>query len=340
MADRFAPRLINDAFDDPGLFIGFHYERRAILFDLGRLDRLSVREILKVSDVFVSHTHMDHFIGFDQLLRFSLHREQPLRLYGPKGFIDNVRGKLAGYTWNLIRDYPLQLMVHEIDVGNIHKAAFKAAHEFRVEGETMAPFSGTLVEEPALCVRAAILDHKIPCLAFSLEEPARLNVKPDVLEDMGFTSGPWLDELKTMLRENRSRETRVQVPLRSGGTKELTLQQCRDRLIAESRGQKVVYVVDNQYNASNAGRILGLAQNADLFYCEAFFSQAEEARAKDRYHLTAAQAGLLARRANVTRFIPFHFSPRYQSEPDRLNEEAQRAFVGRNEPSEDPPHSP
>ncbi|HET8563515.1 MAG TPA: ribonuclease Z [Candidatus Binatia bacterium] len=330
MADRFAPRLINGPFEDPGLFIGFHYERRAMLFDLGRLDRLSVREILKLSDVFVSHTHIDHFIGFDHLLRFSLNRQQELRLYGPKGFIDNIRGKLAGYTWNLIRDYPVQLVVHEIDDVSMRKVELKAAHGFRLEGETIAPFSGTLLEEPALCVRAAILDHKIPCLAFGLEESTRFNVKPDVLQAMGLNSGPWLDELKTMLRENRPPETRLQIPLNSGGKKELTLQEWRDLLIVESRGQKIVYVVDNQYNESNAGRILSVAQNADLFYCEASFSQAEEAIAKERFHLTATQAGLLARRAKVTRLIPFHFSPRYQSEPERLKEEALRAFAGSN----------
>ena len=330
MADRFAPRLINGVFEDPGLFIGFHYERRAILFDLGRLDALSVREILKVSDVFVSHTHIDHFIGFDHLLRYSLNREQPLRLYGPAGFIDNVQGKLAGYTWNLIRDYPLHLVVHEIDDVSVRKVELKAAHDFRLEGETIAPFSGTLLEEPAVGVRAAILDHKIPCLAFSLEESTRFNVKPDVLEAIGLHSGPWLDELKVMLRENRSPETRLQIPLSSGGQKELKLQEWRDLLIVESRGQKIVYVVDNQYKESNAARILSLAKNADLFYCEASFSQAEEAMAKERFHLTATQAGLLAREAKVTRLIPFHFSPRYEREPIRLKEEALRAFAGSN----------
>jgi ribonuclease Z len=328
MADRFAPRLINGAFEDPVLFIGFHYEKRAMLFDLGRLGRLSVREILKLSDVFVSHTHIDHFIGFDHLLRCSLNRKQELRLFGPKGFIENVRGKLAGYTWNLIRDYPLTLVVYEIDGVRMRRVEFKAAHDFRLEGETISPFSGALLEEPALCVRTAILDHKIPCLAFSLEESNRLNVKRDVLQAMGLNSGPWLNELKTMLRENRPRETRLQIPLSSGGNKDLTLEEWHDLLMVESRGQKIVYVVDNQYNAINAERILSLAENADLFYCEAFFSQAEEAIARERFHLTATQAGLMARRAQVTRLIPFHFSPRYQSEPNRLKEEALRAFAG------------
>jgi ribonuclease Z len=210
----------------------------------------------------------------------------------------------------------------------MRRVEFKAAHDFRLEGETISPFSGALLEEPALCVRTAILDHKIPCLAFSLEESNRLNVKRDVLQAMGLNSGPWLNELKTMLRENHPRETRLQIPLSSGGKKDLTLEEWHDLLIVESRGQKIVYVVDNQYNAINAERILSLAENADLFYCEAFFSQAEEAIARERFHLTATQAGLMARRAQVTRLIPFHFSPRYQSEPNRLKEEALRAFAG------------
>jgi ribonuclease Z len=328
MADRFAPRLVNGAFEDPALFIRFHYERRAMLFDLGRLDRLSAREILKLSDVFVSHTHIDHFIGFDHLLRCSLNREQELRLFGPKGFIANVCGKLGGYTWNLIRDYPLTLVVYEVDGLTLRKVELKAAHGFRPEGETISPFSGRLLEEPALSVRSTALDHKIPCLAFCLEESNRFNVKPDVLQALGFNSGPWLDQLKTMLREKLPAETRLQIPLSSGGKKELTLRECRDRLIVESRGQKIVYVVDNQYNPTNAERIISLARNADLFFCEAFFSQTEETIAKERYHLTATEAGLMARRAGVARLIPFHFSLRYQSEPDRLKEEALRSFAG------------
>ena len=96
----------------------------------------------------------------------------------------------------------------------------------------------------------------------------------------------------------------------------------------ETPGQKIAYVVDNQYNESNAERIIRLARNADLFYCESAFAEADKDKATERFHLTATQAGLLARKAQVKRFIPFHFSLRYQSEPNRLRQEALAAFAG------------
>jgi ribonuclease Z len=95
MPALFQPRLVNGPFEDPGLFIPLQFERRAILFDLGDLSRLPPRDLLKISHVFVTHTHMDHFIGFDQLLRCILGREKDLFLYGPIGFIGNVEGTLC-----------------------------------------------------------------------------------------------------------------------------------------------------------------------------------------------------------------------------------------------------
>lgn len=74
MTPSFSPQLVNDVFGDPGLYVEVRWSRRALLFDLGSNESLSPTRLLRANDVFVSHTHMDHFIGFDRLLRIALGR--------------------------------------------------------------------------------------------------------------------------------------------------------------------------------------------------------------------------------------------------------------------------
>src|SRR5579875_1903465 len=113
MKTSFRPRLLNGQTGDPALLVSLRWQGRALLIDLGRIDRTPAATLLRVEAVFVSHAHMDHFMGFDQLLRLFLARDATLRLYGPAGIADHVAGKLAGYTWNLTDDYPFALEVTE-----------------------------------------------------------------------------------------------------------------------------------------------------------------------------------------------------------------------------------
>ena len=61
------PTLVNGRSGDPALYIETLFEKRAILFDLGDISNLPPRKIQRLEHIFVSHTHIDHFIGFDRL---------------------------------------------------------------------------------------------------------------------------------------------------------------------------------------------------------------------------------------------------------------------------------
>ena len=124
MNAAFAARLVNGPFGDPGLYIHLRWEGRALLFDLGHNDALPAADMFRVSHVFVSHCHMDHFIGFDHLLRLFLARDEKLSLFGPPGIIDCVDGKLRGYTWNLVDNYQFAIEVSEVAPDSIRRVSY------------------------------------------------------------------------------------------------------------------------------------------------------------------------------------------------------------------------
>ena len=64
--------------------VEFLYQQRALQFDLGDLSSITNSELLKISHVFISHTHIDHFIGFDRLLRTVFGRAKTLTIFGPE----------------------------------------------------------------------------------------------------------------------------------------------------------------------------------------------------------------------------------------------------------------
>jgi ribonuclease Z len=327
----FLPRLVNGPFGDPGLHVGLRWHGTAVQFDLGRIDRLPAAEVLKLTHIFVSHTHIDHFIGFDRIIRLFLARDACLALFGPPGIIGNVTGKLAGYTWNLVDGYNFVLTVHEVHPDRICSVRLPATTGFALEEVGSREFTGVLHEEPAFRVRAVHLDHKIPCLGFALIEETHLNVRKDELERLGVPAGPWLNRMKEAIRTGQPGGAVITARWVEGGTEraaEFTLAELRDRLVVETPGQKLIYVVDTLFSKANVACITELARHADIFFCESLFLDQDRDQAVKRYHLTARQAGTLGRLAGAKHLQVFHFSPRYDGQAERIYAEAEAAFRG------------
>src|SRR3546814_16924279 len=136
--------------------------------------------MLRIRDVFVSHTHIDHFIGFDQLLRILVGRDRTLRLFGPAGFLDQVEHRLAGYSWNLVHRYATDLGFVVTDIASAGEAAsatYRFQNRFRREGACPFPIAeGLLSDARGFRVRCPVLALGLRCLSFANEDP-----KPDPL---------------------------------------------------------------------------------------------------------------------------------------------------------------
>ena len=330
MRPSFHPRLINGPFDDPGIFIPFLFEKRALIFDLGDINSLSTRDILKISHIFVTHTHMDHFVGFDKVLRLFLGREKNLYLYGPEGFMKNVEGKLAGYSWNLVGNFSnsFSLNVTEVHPEHLISREYVCQNRFiPTKKDVKVPFNTILLKEPALSVSAVILDHSIPCLGFSIKERFHVNIIKDKVIALGLEIGPWLKDFKQALFNHQDPESEFVVRYgRNNKEKKFILGNLLKQIAIITPGQKITYIADVVYSDRNKEKIIGLAKNSDHLFIEAAFLENDRDIAEKKYHLTAHQAGKLAGKANIKQYTLFHFSPRYTGKEYLLIKEALTAF--------------
>jgi ribonuclease Z len=321
------PGLVNGRTGDPVLYIETLFEKRAILFDLGDIADLTPRKIQRLEQVFVSHVHIDHFFGFDRLLRALVGRDKTINLYGPQHFIEHVQHKLQSYRWNLVDRYLFDLVfvVTEIDASLVYRAArFRLKNGFAVEaigGDLVK--EGIVYREPAFWVSTAVLEHRTQCLGFAIEEATHVNIWKNRLADMGLPVGSWLRELKCAVRENRPDE----YPIRTADGHEIPLERLRHALTV-TPGQKIAYVTDVADTSANREAIIRLAQGADILFIEAAFATADASLAAERAHLTTKAAGQIAREAQVRRVEPFHFSPRYEGREQEMLNEVLVAFGG------------
>ncbi len=234
--------------------------------------------------------------------------------------------------------YPLTITVHEFHAEGIKTATFLATDGFQRHDEpSITPSDGiagtsfTAFRDPMFTVRASALNHRIPSLAYALQEQFHVNFNKERLHAAGLPVGYWLKEVKQYFWEGQPDDFRFIATLYHEHHKEqreFLLGEIRERFVTITRGQKIAYVVDARYDADNERKIVELARGADIFYCEAPYLDRDAEKARDRCHLTARQAGILAKQAGVRELVVFHFSPRYTGLGHEIEMEAREAFRG------------
>jgi ribonuclease Z len=157
----------------------------------------------------------------------------------------------------------------------------------------------------ATTLSTARLRHTVESVGWRIDEHPGRTMLPERLAGAGVTGA----DIGRLQRDG----------VLAVGGRTVTLEE----VSVERPRQSVAFVMDTSW----CDGALALASGADLLVCEATFSDAEADRAATWGHLTAGQAGRLARQAGARRLVITHFSQRY---PDAspLAEEAAAEFGG------------
>ena len=137
------------------------------LFDCGEGTQRQIfsagLNFMRISDIFISHWHADHFAGLLGLMQtMNLeHREKPLNIFGPEAtkFVNILRS--LGYS-------RLNYHVH--------------THDVDFESKEIS----TLLEENEFIVQSIPAKHSIPAAAFAFVEKDRVKIDKDKITKLGL----------------------------------------------------------------------------------------------------------------------------------------------------------
>jgi len=166
-------RLVNGSTGDPGLYIDYPGRDNALLFDAGDNGGLDMERLGDLEAVFVTHHHVDHFVGLDRIVRANLDKDKTLHVYGPDGTIRKVYDRIKSYEYQYFPFQKICLQVHDVLPGRLRAAALECTRRFPEPAVEEADWAGPVLFENAdLAVEAAFADHTVACLAFALVETA------------------------------------------------------------------------------------------------------------------------------------------------------------------------
>jgi len=309
--------LVNGVFGDPLLHLRMRHQRRSMLFDLGDGGRLPARIAHQVTDVFISHAHMDHISGFLWLLRSRIGDYPACRLYGPPGLAQHIAGFLQAILWDRVEENAPIFEVMELHNDRLQCYRLQAGWTQVQLTNEKAVLDGELLAEPGFRIRGLMLDHHgTPVIAYAFEAEQQINIRKDRLKARGLEPGPWLNELKQQLFSNNPTAV-IQMPdgrHESAGT-------LADELVVITPGKKLVYATDLADTPDNRQQLARLARHAHTFFCECAYVEADADLATMNGHLTTRACGEVATEAGVSRLVPFHFSRRYLHRTEQLYDE-------------------
>ena len=314
------PTFFAGLFDDPLLLIRVRPTGRALLFDCGKIHHLAKRVYTSIDAIFISHAHMDHFMGMDSVIRHSHASPRTIDVFGPPGLAARMASKFACYDWNLADTFWGNFRVSEVNPdGRIASTLFSGPDAFAASlaGER----TGVLYSNRHLSVTAVHCEHRIAVLAYRIEEGPAFVLDEARMAQEGVAKGEWLKEMEKLFHDGAMEGTPIRHLQANGDDLEERVEP--DASVLYQRIRKVEepasigYVTDIGFSEENLESVAGLLGGVTLLVCECAFLAAERQKAQLSRHLCSTDLNILLERLRPRYVLPMHFSKTYQrgSEP-------------------------
>ncbi|MDF1697575.1 MAG: hypothetical protein P1U56_17150 [Saprospiraceae bacterium] len=296
------PELKSKPSEDISILVKLDNHAWNYLCECGDASALTVKEIQNSKAVFISHTHIDHFVNFDAVIRHQIGMERRVVICGPKGIADQVQSKIKSYTWNLIEKGSIIFELREYEHEEIKVYEIEPPNW---ELKKLPSLTGNrLYEDKDFVVTATLLDHKIPVLAYLFKEHD--TVKIDIGKS-GFQGGKWVKDLKVAF-ENESPDAPIQIQDKTYVAKDLY------HLLSIKKGDSLGIIMDHAAHTENHTKIKKHFTGCNTVFVESFYLNEDREQAETNFHSYAKQSGKIMAEAKVKNPIPVHFSRKYKEE--------------------------
>lgn len=278
----------------PGRFLSSMLCRvngKMILFDCGEGTQVSLRILgwgfKQIDIICFTHFHGDHISGLPGLLltMSNAEREEPITLIGPRGLEHIVKSLCV-----IAQDLPFEICFMEWD----------------------KPTLGEYVDG-LLSIKALSLNHRTPCLAYSIELGRRGKFDPVRAKEQNIPLQIWSALQKSTqqgqeqpscnnLEETTENIIQTEIPIVYNG-----ITYTSDMVLGPPRkGLKLVFCTDTR----PVHKLPTFAKDANLLICEGLYGDPEkQEKTAARKHMTFQEAAQVARTAKVQELWLTHFSP-------------------------------
>ncbi len=165
--------------------------------------------------------------------------------------------------------------------------------------------SSKIYEDDGILISASPMKHTSNCNAYSFTIKEKRRIDKKKLKSLKLENSPLLKKI-------------------SEG-KDVTINNKKIKassLTYLEKPRKFSVILDSAYN-QNAVKFV---KNSDVLICESTFLEEEKDKAKERLHLTAKQAAMIAKKSKSSQLILTHISERYEASPELILNEAKSTF--------------